>query len=395
MKDSRFLAGFRAALTRPRRGKRRRKLVVFQPGMELSSCQDTLHRCAMRPLKALPLANAYAVELDEADEASSVQLLNHRGILRIDDDIEVKIAPFPLMLRSRSQSDRRFNQIPSWGWERIGAEVAQDKNLAPVPVAVIDTGIATSHPDLRGKVVGGVNTITSGGSYSDDNGHGTHVAGIIAALNNNFGVVGVAPNVELYAVKVLDRSGSGNLSDLIEGLQWCIDNNIRLVNLSLSSERTNETFKEAVQEVHRRGVTMVCAAGNNGPNGQINYPSRYEEPISVAATTKSDHIADFSSRGPKVDISAPGQDIVSTWLGGTYKSLNGTSMATPFVTGAAALIMGVIPDASPSQVRSLLTRSAVTLQQASRTSQGAGLVNVQRLSQMLWPSGSSRWYSLR
>ena len=111
MKDSRFLAGFRAALTRPA-GKRRRKLVVFQPGMELSSCQDTLHRCAMRPLKALPLANAYAVELDEADEASSVQLLNHRGILRIDDDIEVKIAPFPLMLRAEVKATAGSTKFP-------------------------------------------------------------------------------------------------------------------------------------------------------------------------------------------------------------------------------------------------------------------------------------------
>ncbi len=393
-----FLLGLAAFDRRSRRltgARRRRKLVVFRQDMGVNSCHSVLGECHLHPVKHLPLAHAMAIDLDDSDEDSVVRLRNHRGIMRIDDDITVRIAPHRLSLRAMAPDNRRFTQIPSWGWEKIGAEAARRKSLSPVRVAVIDTGIAYSHPDLGAKVAGGVNTIDPSSDFNDDNGHGTHVAGILAALDNEIGVVGVAPNAELYAVKVLDSSGSGNLSDLIEGLQWCIDNDIHLVNLSLSSEDTNDTFREVVSEVHRQGVTMVCASGNNGPDGQINYPSRYPEPISVAATTETDTIADFSSRGPEVDIAAPGADIPSTWLRGGYRSLSGTSMAAPFVTGAAALIMGTNPQASPNRVRSLLNRSAVPLQAVTRDAQGSGVLNVGRLSRLLWSSPSARWYSTR
>lgn len=375
--------------------RRKRKLVVFHRGMGGNSCHSVLSECALRPLKHLPLANAIAVEVDEDDEITHSRLRSHRAVRRIDDDIIVQIAPYWFAQGPLAQDRRHYTQIPSWGWEKIGAEVARNRQLQPVKIAVIDTGIAYNHPDLQGKVAGGVNTIDSNLGFNDDNGHGTHVAGIIGALDNNIGVIGVAPNVELYAVKVLDDSGSGNLSDLIEGLQWCIDNGIHLVNMSLSSQETNDTFREVVSEVNRRGVTMVCAAGNGGPEGGIDYPSRYPEPISVAATTVDDTIAEFSSRGPEVDIAAPGDDIASTWLRGGYKSLSGTSMATPFVTGAAALIMGSLGDVSPSRVRSLLNRCTVSLQQISREAQGSGRIDITRLSRLLWSNPASRWYFFR
>lgn len=364
----------------------KRKLIVFKRDMPVSATNDLLQQCAVTPIKHLPLVNALAVELEEDELSFNAKIKEHRGIVRIDDDITVQVAPFYFGLFSLVDQ-RRYSQIPSWGWEKIGASAARNRRLNLVKVAVVDTGIAYDHPDLAKMVAGGVNTIGPGQptqNFYDDNGHGTHVAGIIGAVDNNIGVVGVAPNVELYGVKTLDASGTGNLSDLIEGLQWCVDNGIHLVNLSLSSSETNDTFREVIETVHRSGITLVCAAGNNGPNGSINYPAKYPTPIAVAATTETDQIATFSSRGPAVDIAAPGDKIVSTWLGGGYRALSGTSMAAPFVTGAAALIMGTLGHVSPSQMRSLLMRSTISLASQSRDAQGAGRLDITRLAGLLW-----------
>lgn len=375
---------------------RRRKLVVFRRDIPVSAASNVLSTCALTPIKHLPMINALAVELDEDEESFNVKVRGHRGVVRVDDDIVVRIAPYFGIFAAPDR--RRYSQIPSWGWEKIGASAARNRRLNLVKVAVVDTGIAYTHPDLAEMVAGGVNTIGPGEptqNYNDDNGHGTHVAGIIGAVDNNIGVVGVAPNVELYAVKALDASGSGNLSDLIEGLQWCVDNDIHLVNLSLSSTETNDTFREVIEAVHRAGITMVCAAGNDGPNGTINYPARYPTPIAVAASTETDSIATFSSRGTEVDIAAPGDQIASTWLNGGYKTLSGTSMAAPFVTGAAALIMGTLGNVSPSQVRSLLLRSTVSLASQSRREQGSGRIDITRLARLLWPNTTTYWSMMR
>ncbi|MBM3334994.1 S8 family peptidase, partial [Candidatus Sumerlaeota bacterium] len=209
-------------------------------------------------------------------------------------------------------------------------------------------------------------------SANDDNGHGTHVAGTVAAVNNTIGVVGVAPAANLYAVKVLSRTGTGYLSDLIEGLDWCISNKMQVVNMSLGSSSDNQSFHDAVIRVYQAGITQVAAAGNaNG--GAVTYPAKYGEVIAVTASDINDQFASFSSQGPEVDLIAPGVSINSTYTGSSYKVLNGTSMASPHVTGIVALRLQVKPGENPDAVKAVLQSTALPLPGLTLEQQGAGL----------------------
>ncbi|KRD17984.1 MULTISPECIES: S8 family serine peptidase [unclassified Streptomyces] len=237
-----------------------------------------------------------------------------------------------------------------WGLFRIGAVAGGERGFtlpspARVGVAVLDTGIDVNHPDLR--VAGSVNF--SGAATADDfYGHGTHVAGIVQALNNSVGAEGAAPGTRLWNVKVIKDDGSLLNSDLIAGLNWLVQNakahNIRVANLSL---RTPDSLllHQAIRLADRAGVTLVAAAGNDGTTAP-NYPAAYPEAISVAATTVFNQKAGFSNHGASwVDIAAPGAGILSTLPthptppGEDYGFEDGTSMATPFVSAATALCL--------------------------------------------------------
>ena len=233
----------------------------------------------------------------------------------------------------------------SWGVKRIGAGTVHDAGNkgAGAKVAIIDTGIDYTHPDLDGNYAGGYDFVNDDADPMDDNGHGTHIAGTVAAEDNGFGVVGVAPEAELYALKVLDAGGSGYYSDVIAALDWAVDNGgIYITNNSYgSSADPGEAVKTAFDNAAAAGILNVCAAGNSGtPPGKgdnVIYPARYESCIAVAATDQSDSRARWSSTGPDLDISAPGVSINSTLLGGGYGEKNGTSMACPHVAGTLAL----------------------------------------------------------
>ena len=249
------------------------------------------------------------------------------------------------------------------------------KGSVNVDVAVIDTGVDLDHPDLN--VVGGYNCST-GKSYDDGNGHGTHVAGTIGALDNNFGVVGVAPGARIWAVRVLNNAGSGTWSDVICGVDWVTANAsvIEAANMSLGGSGSEGTcndggLHEAICNAVAAGVTFAVAAGNESDDAANHVPAAYNEVITVSAladfdgepgglgspTCRSDEddtFANFSNYGKDVDIIAPGVCILSTWKGGGYNTISGTSMATPHVTGAAALYLSSHPGASPTQVKSAL-----------------------------------------
>lgn len=260
-----------------------------------------------------------------------------------------------------------------WGVDRIDADRAWVASTGEaVKVGVIDTGIDPDHPDLT--VAGGVNTVNTRKSYKDDNGHGTHVAGTIAAVDNEIGVVGVAPTVELYAIKAFNKRGMAFTSDIIEGIQWCIDNGIRVINMSFGSSSPSSSETLAIQAAYDEGIVMVAAAGNSG--GSVGYPAAYWQTIAVSASDRSDAIADFSSRGPEVDLIAPGVNILSTYLEGAYAWGSGTSMATPHVAGAAALVIWTQPNLSPDGVKSHLALTAEDLE-LSFSEQGSGLVDAE------------------
>ena len=206
-----------------------------------------------------------------------------------------------------------------------------------VDVAVIDTGIDSSHPDLN--VVSGVN-FAKGKSWSDGNGHGTHVAGTIAAKNNDIGVVGVAPDARLHAIKVLDNRGSGFMSDVIAGVNYVAANadTIEVANMSLGGS-TSSTLNAAVENAVNAGVVFVVAAGNESTDACSKSPASAPNAITVSAMDSNDNFAYFSNYGNCVDMIAPGVAILSTWKGGDYNTISGTSMASPHVAGVAAVYL--------------------------------------------------------
>jgi subtilisin len=234
----------------------------------------------------------------------------------------------------------------SWGVEHIGAGVVHESSNrgAGVKVAIIDTGIDYTHEDLDDNYVGGVDYVNEDNDPMDDAGHGTHCAGIVAAEDNDVGVAGVAPEAELYAVKVLDSSGSGSLSNVLNGIQWAIDNDMQVISMSLGSDVGSASLEAACDSAYASGIVVVAAAGNDYTRrgrwepDTVDYPARYDSVIAVGATDQADERASFSSTGPDVELAAPGVGIYSTVPGG-YDTKSGTSMACPHVAGTAALVI--------------------------------------------------------
>ena len=260
-----------------------------------------------------------------------------------------------------------------------------------IGVAIIDTGIDLSHPDLAANIVANKSCIVGKKNGNDDNGHGTHVAGTIAALDNAIGVVGVAPRAKLLAVKVLNSQGSGSWSSIICGLDWVAANaatyNIKVANMSLGGggssdgncgNTNNDALHKAICRTRDAGVTVVGAAGNESADAATKVPAAYDDAvITVSALADSDGLAgglgaatsygaddtfaSFSNYGAPVDIGAPGVSIRSTWKGGTYNTISGTSMASPHVAGAAALYLASHPGALWTEVRDALSAAGELL----------------------------------
>ena len=207
-------------------------------------------------------------------------------------------------------------------------------------------------------------------------GHGTHVSGIIGAKNNGVGLVGVAPDTSLYAVKVLDSTGSGYVSDIISGIDWAITNKMDIITMSLGTKSDVAALHNAVDSAYTQGVLVVSAGGNDGAGGDtIEYPARYSSVIAVGAVDKTNKRAYFSSTGKELEVSAPGVNIQSTYLNGQYATMSGTSMATPFVAGDLALLKQAHPTYSASQLRSLLQQKVIDLGRKGRdSSYGFGLI---------------------
>lgn len=227
-----------------------------------------------------------------------------------------------------------------------------------VKVAVIDTGIAYDHPDLKENVAGGVNILEKQKPPYDDNGHGTHVAGIIGAVNNQSGIVGIAPRTNLYSVKTFNKDGTAKLSNIIKAIDWSIENEMDILNMSFGFNEPSPTFKEAIKRAYEAGVLMVAASGNRGTRGLIEYPAQFDETIGISSINENDKISDFSAIGPQVTLTAPGENIISTWLNKSFRELSGTSMAVAHVSGVAALIINKSPLISSTELAYILKQSA-------------------------------------
>jgi serine protease AprX len=265
-----------------------------------------------------------------------------------------------------------------------------------VKIGIVDTGIDPDHPDFAGRIVAGANFVLTGTSYHDDNGHGTHVAGIAAGDGSVQGgkYRGIAPEASLYVAKVLDAAGSGMMSWVMAGVEWAVEQGVQVINLSLGGSGPcdgTDALSETCDAAVAAGVVVCVAAGNLGPDAMtVGTPGCARQVITIGASDKLDDVASFSSRGPtsdgrtKPDALFPGVDIVAPRASGTtmgypvddyYTQASGTSMATPHATGAAALLLQADPTLTPAQVKDLLMQTAKDLGFDANT-QGAGRADV-------------------
>ncbi|MDQ6870607.1 MAG: S8 family serine peptidase [Gemmatimonadota bacterium] len=251
----------------------------------------------------------------------------------------------------------------TWGLDRVDQRALPlDRSYTyyvdgtGVTVYIIDTGINFTHPDFEGRASKGIDEITANGTAADCNGHGTHVSGTVGGKT-----YGLAKKVKLVAVRVLDCSGSGTSSGVIAGIDWVTANRVlpAAANMSLGGGK-DVLLNQAVARSVAAGVTYAVAAGNSTADACNSSPSSEPSAITVGATDNTDTFAYFSNYGPCVDINAPGVNVTSDWLGTGTNTISGTSMASPHVTGGAALYLSANPSATPAQVSSALTSNATT-----------------------------------
>lgn len=340
---------------------------------------------------------SFASTTDQVNTDSYVLLFNHEidhnllDSLHIQIEQEFSIIPSVTITATPEQVERlkesnelksiqtektvkvNSQQIP-WGFSdmKITQEVQQTYTGKNVSIGILDTGIDTSHPDL--KVTGGVCVLSEcKNGYIDDNGHGTHVAGIIGAQNNNEGIVGVAPGARLYAVKALDAKGRGTTTSIMAGIQWAIKQHINILNLSFSTPDDDPALKAMVDKAYQDGMLLIAAAGNDGTDNAnsdtIAYPAKYPSVIAVGSINSNLDRSSFSGSGEELEFAAPGEYITSTVplkldfdgnIDG-FTTMSGTSMAAPYVTGLLALYKQKYPGYSNIQIRNLVQKNTMDL----------------------------------
>jgi len=317
-----------------------------------------------------------------------LEVVRQEAPVRSADDPKTAVAPEGEVLTSEADAvvtglgvgadPLRGDQ---WALDQVSYERAWATTKGRgVIVAVIDTGVNAAHEDLAGAVLAGLDLVGGGDGRSDPNGHGTHVAGIIAARAvNGRGIAGAAPDVKVLPVRVLDANGSGYTSDVAEGIIWATDHGARIINLSLGGTDPSQGMHEAIKYALSKGTLVFAAAGNSGESGSPTiYPAAFAEPVAVGAVRSDLQRAPFSNVGSYVDVVAPGDSIVSTYQSGNleYAWASGTSMATPYAAATGALVAAAHPTWDAARVRARLEDKVRDLGPAGTDPQyGKGLVN--------------------
>jgi subtilisin len=268
----------------------------------------------------------------------------------------------------------------SWGVDHIEADTVHSAgNLGGgINIALIDTGINYNHPDLAANYKGGYDFVNDDSDPMDDNNHGSHVAGTLAAVRDGSGVVGVAPSANIYALKVAGSDGRGSYSDIVAALNWAASNDMHIASLSIGGTSSSTTLANAVKNAYDSGVLVVAAAGNAG-SSSILYPAAYEQAIAVGATDSLDKKASWSNYGAKIELVAPGVSIKSTVGSSGYDTYSGTSMATPHVSGVAALVWASGLATTNAGVRTALQSAVIDLGASGRDiNYGYGLIRADK-----------------
>lgn len=268
-----------------------------------------------------------------------------------------------------------------WGHARISSTTAWDAETgsSQIVIAVLDSGIDPGHPDLAAKIVAGYDFVDDDTDSTDLHGHGTHVSGIAAGIGNNgLGIAGVSWGGRIMPVRVLDEDGGGYNSDITDGITWAASHGADIINLSLGGTNYSQAMQDAVNAAHAAGSLVIAAMGNNRSSNPTNYPAAHDNVFAVAATDRYDNYTGYSQFGAHCDIAAPGGDMSyyhdpdgiystlptyactmsSAGYFNSYDYEQGTSQATPFVSGLAALVWSVVPSLSPDQVQQLIESTA-------------------------------------
>ena len=356
-----------------------RVVVILKPEAYAAAATEISGSPDVKLLRSLPGLNALVLSVPIGSEYAWIQ--------RLKADPRVRYAGPDHIVRALGiPNDPHWSQ--QWNMPQIKAPQAWDATTgsSDVIIAIIDTGVDLDHPEFSGKIVQGYDFVNDDNVPDDDNGHGTHVAGIAAARGNNGqGVAGVAWNVKIMPLKVLDASGNGYESDLAQAVSYAADHGARVINMSLGTLDPLPLVENAVRYAyHTKGCLLVAAAGNDGKN-QVMYPAAYPEVMAVVATNKWGWRTTYSHYGPQVEVAAPGGDtsdwpqsgVLSTYYGGNYAYAYGTSMATPHVAGQAALIWSIRESAPNVEIRRIITSTAVDKGDPGKDDYyGYGLINV-------------------
>lgn len=325
-------------------------IVKFKPDTAPAEKQKALNLVKGTELSALLNGEFSLISVPKGSDLKVLadNLLLYKTIESVQPNYEIESTFTPSDAGYKNQWYLKKIQMPK-AWEAT-------KGSADITVAVIDGGVQTNHPDLKGKIVSPYNAVTGGTTFPAD-AHGTHVAGIIAASINKIGVAGIAPNTKIMPINVFNRSGASSY-DIAAAVVYAADKGANIINMSIGSYDYSYILDYATTYAKQKGVTTFAAAGNDNTS-LPSYPAALSSVISVSATDSNDLITDFSNYGYTIDLAAPGEDIYSTVTGSSYKYMSGTSMASPVVAGVAATILSKNPLLTPDQVESILTKSAV------------------------------------
>lgn len=314
-------------------------IVKFQPGVAASARTKVAQSMGAKILDRIAAIDMDVFEFPAVKgNPSAAAVTNALDGLKRNPNIVVA-EPNYIYKVNFTPNDPGLSQ--QWGWTPTQTYAAWDTTMgsSATVIAIIDTGIQRTHPDLNAKIVAGYDYVQNDTAPDDGNGHGTHVAGTTAAETNNAtGGAGLCPNCSLMPVRVLDNNGSGTLANVANGITWAADHGAKVINMSLGGSGST-TLQNAVNYAWDHGVFLACAAGNDGTSSTGNaYPGAYTNCFAVASTNSSDAKSSFSNYGSWVEAAAPGEGIYSTWMNSGYNTISGTSMATPHVAGLAGLL---------------------------------------------------------
>ncbi len=326
-------------------------LVGFRPDIPVTQ-RDFIHHQARGGLrKRIGRINTDVIKIPAG---TSVQEM----IARYQSMPEVEYAePNFLATAFLTPNDPLYNN--QWNLKKILVEDAFDVSKGGFgPIAIVDTGVDDSHPDLSGLVVEGYNTIDENTNTNDDHGHGTHVAGIASAqTDNGNGIASISYQTTVLPVKVLNKDGVGTYDDVSEGIIYAADKQARIVNISLGGSSDSTTLKKAVQYALSKGSILVAAAGNNGNDSPV-YPAAYSGVLAVSASDQNDNLATFSTFGSNIFVASPGVSVTSLVPGGSYKEHSGTSMSAPHLAGLLALALSAKPSLSNAELIDQIKKNA-------------------------------------